>query len=398
MRIFVKPIEGSESHLVYESSVKAAKGGPNASSWLHDWTADGRYLVLSDVHFNESALYLLPLKNGAGAGNPVFVRDGDIEGGHGTASGAFVFQDRPARSNSMGVFLASLDPDGKLGHWQPLDIEGGNGGWSPGPSFSPDGTHFAYVSGDEETGGRDLLLRNLATGEERKVHEFNSGQPYCSYAYDEPKVFCIIGYQEDGGRSDLVSVEVKSGAVERLGTFDEYRIEPIPSKDGQHLYFDSAKGFQDGHFVRWEMSTRRDTNIDVLTRDLFQDYAPTPDEHMLVRADSRGLAIRPMSGGDWNFLVSPAAGVLADLDDIVPYGDWILFDAVDSLGKLKLYRVPTSGGEPQLIGDFPGNSRTANGASSLRLSRDGRQVIAVTKDDSKPNLWMLDNFEPPAKK
>jgi Tol biopolymer transport system component len=396
MRIFVKPIEGSEPHLVYESSVKAVKGGTNASSWLHDWTADGRYLVISDVHFNESALYLLPLKNGAAAGNPVFVRNGDIEGGHDTASGAFVFQDRPARSNSMGVFLASLDPDGKLGAWQPLDIRGGNGGWSPGPSFSPDGTQFAYVSGDEEMGGRDLLLKNLASGEERKLYRFNRGQPYCIYAYDEPKVFCTIGYQEDGGRSDLVSVAVTTGAVERLGTFDEYRIEPIPSKDGQQLYFDSAKGFQDGHFVRWEMGTRRDTNVDVLTRDLFQDYAPTPDQHWLVRADSRGLALRPMSGGDWLFLVP--AGVLADPSDIVPYGGWVLFDAKDSKGKLRLYRVSISGGEPQLIGDFPGSSRTENGASSLRLSRDARQVIAVSKNESNFDLWVLDNFEPPVKK
>jgi hypothetical protein len=32
------------------------------------------------------------------------------------------------------------------------------------------------------------------------------------------------------------------------------------------------------------------------------------------------------------------------------------------------------------------------------LSRDARQVLAQGKDESKFNLWTLENFEPPAKK
>jgi Tol biopolymer transport system component len=399
MRIFVMPTESGEPHLVYESPVKSIEegGGPVASQWLHDWTADGRYLAISDVHFRKNALYLLPMKNGVAAGNPVFVREGDMDDGHVMASGALAFKDRPVPSNNVSAYHATLGLDGKLGEWHPLEIRGGNGGWDPGLTFSPDNAQIAYVSGDEETGGRDLVLQNLATGQQRVLYRFNGGQPYCHYAYDMPKVFCIIGFDENGGRSDLVSVGVESGALETLGSFSDYRGEPTPSKDGQHIYFWAMKAFQDGHFLRWEMSTRQDTIVDVFTRDLVQIYTPTPDERWLVRSDKRGLAIRSISGGDWRFLIS-AAGVLTDPGDAIPSGDWTLFDAIDSEGKVRLYRVPISGGEPQLIGDFPGKSRSTHGSSSLRLSRDGRQVIVASLEDSKVNLWELDNFEPPATK
>jgi hypothetical protein len=105
-----------------------------------------------------------------------------------------------------------------------------------------------------------------------------------------------------------------------------------------------------------------------------------------------------MSGGDWRFLVSTAVGVLSYPQDSVPYDDWVLFDAEDSQGKLRMYLIPISGGDLQLIGDFPAASMPEPHYEALHSSRDGRQVIAVTKDESKFNLWTLENFEPAEKK
>jgi hypothetical protein len=164
------------------------------------------------------------------------------------------------------------------------------------------------------------------------------------------------------------------------------------------MYLMAVKAYQGGHYVSWETSTRKDTVIETIVSELNQLYVATPDGRWLIRGDIRGLAVRPMSGGDWRFLVSAATGPVTDPQDAIPHGDWVLFDAKDSQGKMKLYRIPISGGEPQLIGDLPVNSESEKREAYLQLSRDARQVIAETKDESKFNLWTLENFEPSDKK
>ena len=395
MHIFVMPTEGGKPQEVYQSPAITAEDRSDPMQGLHGWTADGRDLVFSDVHFRKSGLYLLPMKSGLAAGNPVFVREVETNDALITASGAFVFKDVPDRHWS--VFLATLEPDGKLGAWRPLDIRGDNWGRVPIPSFSPDGGQIAYVAGDEEKGGRNLILRNLATGHEQVLYWFNSGQPNCHYAYDLPRIFCSLGWDDNGGHSDLVSIAAESGAVEKLASFSDYRFGPFPTKDDQHMYFWAVKAFQGGHFVRWDNRAGQDTVVDVVDREIQQLYVSTPDERWLIRTDSRGLAIRPMGGGDWRFLVSAADSGLSNPVDAYPEGDWILFEAKDSEGKHRLYRIPISGGEAQLIGDFPAKSKE-DFDTRLFWSRDARQVIAEIHDEDKFNLWTLDNFEPLEKK
>jgi hypothetical protein len=336
------------------------------------------------------------MKNGAAAGNPMFVRDGDIEDAYATASGALIFKDWPAHSNDFAVFHATLGLDGKLGTWQPLTMSGGNHGWAPVPSFSQDGTQIAYVSGDEEKGGKNLVLKNLATGDEGVLYWFSSGEPECQYAYNLPKVYCFLSWEENGSHSDLVSVATASGAIEKLASFSDRRFAPVPSSDDRRIYFWATKQFQDWRLGRWDASTREDTILESGFRAQF--YTPTPDERRLIRTDSRGVAMRPMPEGDWTFLVSTADGALSDPYDTVTYGDWVLFDARDSAGKTGLYRILASGGELQLIGDFPGSPIPGPRFDALRVSRDGRQVTAMPMSESKFNLWTLENFEPPIKK
>jgi hypothetical protein len=341
------------------------------------------------------------------------------------------------------AYHATLDPDGKVGAWEPIDIRGGNDGWNPAISFSPDGGQIAYASGDDEKAGKDLVLRNLKTGQEQVLYWFNSGQPVCHFAYDLPKVFCSVGWDENGGHSDPVSVSTKSGAVEKLASFPDHRGQPISSIDSQRICFPAQKAHQDGNYLRWERSIRQDTLVGAVSNNHPQFYVPTQDERWLIRKDDQGLAIRPMSGGDWRVLVSTAvldvvrfvlgsyyvptpderwlirddlrglsarsmsggdwrvlvsAGADARVDDAVASDDWVLFAEKDPEGKIRLYRIPISGGEPLLLGDFPSNSKPEEAHIYLQLSRDARQIIAVSKDKSKFNLWTLENFEPLSQK
>jgi len=63
-KIWVMPVSGEEPELVRENA------------HLIDWTRDGRYLIVTSSHSGSEALYLLPIKDGKAAGDPVFVHYG----------------------------------------------------------------------------------------------------------------------------------------------------------------------------------------------------------------------------------------------------------------------------------------------------------------------------------
>ena len=183
--IFVVPTQGGEPHLVYKGDFEE----PIGYAPLLDWTADGRYLAVADTPSGKMGLYLLPVKNGEAAGQPVLVRYGDFGRGYTTLAGTLVY-----RSTKLGgqnkVYLTSLDADSHPGGWQRMDLRGGSFFSVPFPSFSPDAKQIAYVTKDaERVGGELLVLRDLSSGEERVLYRGN-GTLFCQFAWQHPKLFC----------------------------------------------------------------------------------------------------------------------------------------------------------------------------------------------------------------
>ena len=72
------PISGGEPELVSENA------------HLIDWTRDGRYLIVTSSHSGSEALYLLPIKDGKAAGDPVFVHYGPCYFGSTVGNGGLV--------------------------------------------------------------------------------------------------------------------------------------------------------------------------------------------------------------------------------------------------------------------------------------------------------------------
>jgi len=164
-RIFVMPIEGGETPLVYESRLQAR----GSYSLFKNWTADGHYLIIHDLfgRAGKLALFLLPMKDGVAAGAPQLIRYGDDFGESWTAaSGAFVYADTPTRPPGANVFQASLDEGDHPGRWQRLELRGGRfPGGDHSVSFSPDGTELFYQAPSAEAGKTDLVVRRFQRGE-----------------------------------------------------------------------------------------------------------------------------------------------------------------------------------------------------------------------------------------
>jgi hypothetical protein len=146
-----------------------------------DWTSDGRYLLVVSRRSGAEGLYLLPVKEGQPAGDPVLVRYGSFANGHTTANGAFVYQAIPPGGN-WRTSVASLDPEGRIGQWKELSLKVG-GAAGPSASWSPDSSQIAYTATRDDFGqpGSVVLLRDMATGKEREVYR-DTEQVWCVWA------------------------------------------------------------------------------------------------------------------------------------------------------------------------------------------------------------------------
>jgi len=75
-------------------------------------------------------------------------------------------------------------------------------------------------------------------------------------------------------------------------------------------------------------------------------------------------------------------------------GKWLLYPGVEA-GKSGLFRVEVEGGSPQRLGDYPSEPGCC---SLVSISPDGQNVAAIESDSRKMDLWVLENFVPPAAK
>jgi Tol biopolymer transport system component len=381
-RVFVVPIQGGRPRMVFES---AHWNAGNAVMSLMDWTADGRYLAVHDVRQGKSALYLQPIKEGAADGEAAFVRYGEFDDGYTTAGGALVVQDNTARPDNVNVFIASIEADGHLGAWRNLRL---NAHKNPWPSFSPDGRQIAYVGGATDPTRRNLFVRDLATGQDREIYESAYGSLACQYSIHNPRVFCTV--EKEKGESELLSVEVESGAVEHIATFPETRYLVRCGRDDQTFYF-SPNGWRWGTseppIVEWNRSTHQES---VIVKNDEHYQMPSPDGRSIVELRDGSVFVRPTSGGASVPLVS---GIAINFPVFVTADEkWVIYQNEVAPRKLGLFRVPIAGGEPQRIGEPPGDHFFWD----FFFSPDGRQVL-VWREGSI-DLWLLENFEPPAGK
>jgi hypothetical protein len=383
-RVFVVPTQGGEPHLIYESAPWQVDTQFLA---MEDWTADGRYIAIKDIRQGRYALYLLPIKNGAADGIPLFVRYGDGGDGYTTLAGALVYADSSTRLTDRDVNLGSVDQDGHLGNWRSLDIRAGV---SDTLSFSPDGRQIAYTALDIDPARRDLIVRDLSTGKERVVYQTSYASLTCQYSARDPKIFCY--FEKEDGKIYLISIAVDSGGVEQLASFSGFRFMFKPLFEDRYFFLGPAfYGFGNTPVAQWDRETQQETVV--MPADEWRNGFPVIDGRLFIRFKDETLAVRPISGGDWRTLASglkwqhiaPVA---------TPDGNWVLYMDKDAAGKLGIFRVPAAGGPPQMIGippteDYPG---------LLYFSPDGRQVLFLNAGSRNNDLWILENFEPSAKK
>jgi len=388
-RIFILPAQGGEPQPVY---VERQTGAYHHPVKLLDWTADGRYLAIASERTGKGALHLLPIRDGKPAGAPVFVKYGDFEEGVTTAAGGLIYKSiQPG--GVWAVKIASLDSNSRPGEWKRLDLNLGNT-LNPWPRWAGDSNRIVYVVGNDDAGqsvGKVVHLYDVTTREDREIYH-SRDYTNCNWAVRQPKLFCA---DSGPGKTEILSIAVASGEITRLGRLTGSPMYIFqPSRDDRALYMQRAPEGSGQEMLRWEIETGRETILDQFPSGSLG--LVSPDERWLIRAANwPQLEIRPTSGGDWRPLVSFGKGFFTGDVNFTADGNWLLYHDVDSTGKHGLFRVPTAGGQPERLGDFPTNSPDG----TLEISPDGSKImVSAGEYANEYELWSLGNFVPPAPK
>jgi hypothetical protein len=373
-KILVIPSQGGKPELVSDAGR------------LADWTPDGRYLTV----LQSDGVYAIPMQDGRPTGAATLIRTGVFFKGRTYANGALgLVQSSP--DGAYATWLGTLNPDGSLGSWKRLRLSGDFSG-AENPTWSPDSRQIAYV-GYYTAKGKNagqmqitVRLRHLATGDEREIYQENAPNGaagiQCIWAAHQSKLLCQHSTPQTHG---LFSIGTDSGKVEQLGALPMAWEALLDVRDDSAVYVMRP---QDHELVRWEIGVQRATTLERDPGLLVYD-ALSPDGRWIARQMGENIEIRPALGGNWKPLVK--AEVYSGHFAFTPDGNWFLYYQADNKGRNSLFRVATTGGQPERIGDFPG-SNWGSFSPNMLVSPDGQKVIAQTANP--PQVSMLEHFEP----
>ena len=155
--IFVVAVDGSSASTVIEHA---------ANDELVGWSPKGDYLIINSDRSGKPGLWVQPLENAEPVGQlQLIVPNVDVAAGMGfTTDGSLYYH---VRVSPQRLKIAAIDMRTGKFLTKPKDAVERFVGRNIQGTFSPDGAEFAYLSNRKESFVRTIVVRSLATGEER---------------------------------------------------------------------------------------------------------------------------------------------------------------------------------------------------------------------------------------
>jgi dipeptidyl aminopeptidase/acylaminoacyl peptidase len=212
-----------------------------------------------------------------------------------------------------------------------------------GAPFSPDGKLLAYAGADRTPSDQDVLVRDMPTGEIRRVHS-GGGRVYAGH------------WSPDGSRLTL---------VDWRGAMTDQTISVLSIEDGQ---------------------TTRLTPVDDSATYLPGPWLPDSSGVLVLTTagrDATGLAVLDATSGDLSWLDTPPW----DVEEVAVSSDgstlaWLV--NVDGASQLRIRDLGTGA-------DLPTPTLPAGAAENLTLSADGRYAIVLMSTPTRPtNILVID--------
>jgi len=373
--------EGSPPHsdvflMTADGRNEVVVAGHPAEDRLLGWTPDGRSLLFLSDRSGTCDIWSVHITGGKQQGEPELLKkdfgwDSEVLGF--APDGSLYYK----TDTSSGRFY-----NGEV------DLETGKVLVPPAPvttrytgppfmsTWSPDGRNLAYISrmGTIGPGNNILTIRSAATGEERFLSPRLRGVAMPSWAPDGRSVIAV-GVTES--RSGIFRIDAETSAITKLA--DQGRFAPRLCPDGKTLVF-----VTDGIIRKRNLDTGDES--EVIKAGMFYDLSPDGREVVFQVNDT--VKTVSLNGGEPRELFHGLAK--SYVLKWTRNGRYIIAQARGTASS-EIWRVPAQGGTPLKL------DLSVPKMEDFTLHPDNRRFAFSVNEESKSELWVLENFLPEEK-
>ena len=357
--IFVVAVDGSSASTVIEHA---------ANDELVGWSPKGDYLIINSDRSGKIGLWVQPLENAEPVGQlQLIVPNVDVAAGMGfTKDGSLYYH---VRVSPQRLKIAAIDmrtgkfltkPKDAVERFVRRNIQG---------TFSPDGAEFAYLSNRKESFVRTIVVRSLATGEEREVsHDLErtgsliwppDGESLLLQGLDDRWGYGLFSVGLANGQTELVAKDAAGGVL---------------SQDGARLLHRDNEG-ERGSIYSYRLSDR---SVERVPGDFGRGrFSALADGRIATIRDRTEILLHPAAGGE--------AKVLWRTDEDQQFGRWVVRtpdgkalvvqrrDPDAGVGMWRLWVAPVDGAPPyptELVHEPSGA-----GSRPIKIHPDGKLIL-----------------------
>jgi Tol biopolymer transport system component len=377
-----RPAHGDVRLMTADGRNEVVVAGHPAEDELLDWAPDGTRLLFRSDRSGTWDIWTVRITGGKLQGEPELLKK-DF------GRYAEVLGFAPDGS----LYYRTVTPAGHL-YFGEIDIETGKVLVPPAPvttryngapsriTWSPDGKRLLYVSLGRAmgNGNNNLTIRSAETGEERFLSTSLRNVWDIRWAPDSRSLLAF-GMTVSG--NGLFRVDAETGELTKLA---EGRWAPKMSQDGKTMVYIGQGGIR-----RRNLESGEDSVVEKVAVRSFQDLSPDGQE--VVFEDGSAIKIASLDGGEPRELFR---GSLWYIPTWTSDGRYIIAQALDTKSGLytatsEIWRIPVQGGAPLKL------DLAVKGMGNFALHPDNRRFAFSVDEGTKTELWVLENFLPPAK-